>query len=348
MRCHAQPSSSDGGHACTPGRAPWGAQHGQPLNGCADMLRPKSSPAALWTRATSSTLCAETSWCRVPSRSSLAAPAPLSRCTLPSMGASGEAPTARSTTGSVARAGDPACIAKARHACATALACDAVRAGPVLLLCSAAAVPAAAPLSTRSCAETLSDQPLSARHLRTLARALRLCSHGSRGSRDTSAATRSSCSALLGSKPCSRCKMVTNKANSDTSKPLQPGGWPRALSTPLSTSGDLPQWTSAGLLSRPLAPQQVQASAHSSARLDEDLQSLVASEQLNHWETGAPERDTVHDGREPLTATGAAQKTRFSRQHVACGDQELPHLRHTPCLAKRPAVCRLPTRLRAT
>ena len=255
MRCHAQPSSSDGGHACTPGRAPWGAQHGQPLNGCADMLRPKSSPAALWTRATSSTLCAETSWCRVPSRSSLAAPAPLSRCTLPSLGASGEAPTARSTTGSVARAGDPGCIAKPRHACATALACGAVRAGPVLLLCLAAAVPAAArssSLSTRSCAETLSGQPLSARHIRTLARALHLCSHGSRGSRDTSVATRSSRSALLGSKPCSRCKRVTNKANSDSSKLLQPGSWPRALSTPLSTSGDLPQWTSAGLLSWPL------------------------------------------------------------------------------------------------
>jgi len=197
--------------------------------------RPKYAPAASCTRATASTLCAEESWRRMAGRSSLAAPAPPSRCALPSMGAAGKAPTARSTAGSVARAGDPGWAAKASHACTMDLACDAVRtAGPVLLLCSAVAVPAAArssSLAARSCSATLSCQPLSLIQSRTVATAPRLRLHGSRGSRDSSAAARSSSSALLGLKPCLSCKTFTNKANSDSSEPLQPGSWPRALST---------------------------------------------------------------------------------------------------------------------
>jgi len=38
VRSYMQPCSSDDGHARTPGRSPWGAQHGQLLNGSADVL----------------------------------------------------------------------------------------------------------------------------------------------------------------------------------------------------------------------------------------------------------------------------------------------------------------------
>jgi len=40
VRSYTRPCS-DGGHARTPGRSPRGAQHGQPLNGCADVLAAK-------------------------------------------------------------------------------------------------------------------------------------------------------------------------------------------------------------------------------------------------------------------------------------------------------------------
>jgi len=46
--------------------------------------------------------------------------------------------------------------------------------------------------------------------------------------------------------------MVTHRANSVSSKPLQPGSWPRALSMQLSTSGDSTWWRL-----WPLAHQQV-------------------------------------------------------------------------------------------